>query len=429
MAAPSRPLNVGIIGLGQGAASILSTIATLPEIELVAATARNPTSRKAFLARYPSARAYSEIAVLCTDPDVEAVCISTPNEFHCEHAVEAMRHGKHVIVEKPMAVTLDEADRMVETAERHGVKLLAGFTDGLSLPIRAMRRIALSGAIGRPRAMLSWSYTDWMLRPRTPQELAPEAGLGVIHRQAPHQLDAIRLVGGGKLRSVQASIGDWMPERAVPGFYTAHLEFEDGTSAAMTYNGYGYFMTLELFPEVAHRHKYDDAERLAIRREMRGGTRDDVAAKSAIKVGGSRETASAKITVASSGLAQPWTPMDLGMFVVSCERGDMRPVPNGVALYDDEGRREIDLRALAPGERLDRGDHAAFRELHAAVVEGKPLYHDGAWGRATLEATLAIIASAKTQRPIRLQRQVAMPEAYDADLPIDPPRKAAHGVT
>jgi phthalate 4,5-cis-dihydrodiol dehydrogenase len=409
---------MGIIGLGQGAAGIMPTMDALAEIELVAATARNPQVREAFLARHPDARAYADIESLCKDPDVDAVWIATPNRLHAEHSIQAMQHGKHVAVDKPMAVTMEQADAMVETAEKYGVKLLAGHTDSLSLPVRAMRKIGLSGEVGAPRAIFNWSYTDWMLRPRTEAELAPESGFGIVHRQAPHQIDTLRVLGGGKLRSVRGSIGQWMPERSVPGFYTAFLEFENGMPATIVYNGYGYFMTLEMYPEAADRHRYTDDDRVAIRKEMRSGNRDEHGDKREFQIGGRRDPTLAPETAD----AKPWSPMDLGMVVLSCERGDLRHSKFGVWVYGDDGKREVDLRKLRRGELDLEGGGAlqALIELHGAVTENKPLYHSGEWGRATLEATIAIVESAQSGKEVRLHKQVAMPADYDADLDLRP---------
>jgi phthalate 4,5-cis-dihydrodiol dehydrogenase len=412
-----KTLRMGIIGLGQGAAGIMPTMDALDEIDLVAATVRNPQVRDAFLARHPGARAYPDVEGLCADPNVDAVWIATPNRLHAEHAIQAMRAGKHVAVDKPMAVTMAEADAMLETAEKYGVKLLAGHTDSLTLSVRAMRKIALSGVVGAPRAIFNWSYTDWMLRPRTPAELAPESGFGIVHRQAPHQIDTVRLLGGGLLRSVRGSVGAWMPERPVPGFYTAFFEFENGMPANIIYNGYGYFMTLELYPEAADRHRYTDEDRVAIRRTMQAGTRNDEVDKRDFQVGGRRDPT----VKPESADTKPWSPMDLGMVVLSCERGDLRHGQYGVLIYGDDGKREVDLRKLRQGELDLEGGGAlqALLELYGAVIEGKPLFHDGAWGRATLEATIAIAESARTGKEVRLQHQVAMPLAYDADLELE----------
>jgi predicted dehydrogenase len=157
--------------------------------------------------------------------------VSTPNQFHCEHVITAARGGKHVVVEKPMALSIEQCERMVEEVERHGVQLLCGHTQSFNPAIRAMRQVIKSGQLGPLRALNTWMYTDWMLRPRMPQELDLSLGGGVVYRQGPHQIDTLRLLGGGMVRSVRAQTGQWMPERPAPGYYSAFLEFEDGTPA------------------------------------------------------------------------------------------------------------------------------------------------------------------------------------------------------
>jgi phthalate 4,5-cis-dihydrodiol dehydrogenase len=401
---------MAVLGLGQGAAGVLPTMAALPEIDLVAVATRNPATRRQFVERYPGTRAHPDIAALCADPGVEAVWIATPNRYHCEHAIELMRHGKHVAVEKPMATTLEEADRMIAVAAENGVHLMAGHTSSFSLPIRVMRKVVQSGAVGKLKAIFIWSYTDWMLRPRSPEELAPEGGGGIVHRQAPHQIDVLRLLGGGQLRSVRGSVGEWMPERPAPGFFTAYMEFEDGLPATILYDGYGYFMTLELFPEAAARWRYGDDDRLTMRRELQTGTRDEESEKQEFRIGGRRDPS----LTAALAEAEAWAAMDdLGMVVLSCERGVVRHGKYGVTVYADDARHEIDLRGLNGGHSA-----AALLELHAAVVEGKPLYHSGEWGRATLEATVAILRSNHERHEVFLDRQVALRADYDAELVI-----------
>lgn len=403
---------MAVAGLGQGAGGVMPTMQALPEIELVAGADINPRMRAGFEERYPGTRTYESVAALCGDRDVEAVWISTPNRFHCEHAIALMRAGKHVAVEKPMAVSIEEADRMVETARACGVKLLAGHTSSYQPSIRAMRKIVRSGEIGALRAIFVWSYTDWMLRPRTPDELVFEQGGGVPHRQGPHQVDVVRLLGGGLVRSVRGAIGQWMPERPIPGFYTAFMEFADGTPATLTHNGYGYFNTAELYPWAPPMHRYQEADRIAFRRAMRSGARDEEEEKAEFRIGGRLD----KTLKAAPTEAPPWTPYDMGMLIVSCERGDMRHSKYGLTIYGDDGPREIDLRGTGrPEVDFENGvTIPALLELRDAVIDGAPVYHSGEWGRATLEATLAIIASGREHREIVLERQVAMPAEYDA---------------
>jgi phthalate 4,5-cis-dihydrodiol dehydrogenase len=402
-------------GLGQGAASTFPAIAAMPEYALVAGADLNPAMRAGFLAAYPDTKAYDSVAAMCASPDLDAVWVATPNRFHCEHAIEAMRHGKHAIVEKPMAISLDEADRMVEAAERHGVRLACGHTRSLSIWNRAMRRVALAGDLGAVTAIHIWAYTDWLIRPRTADELDPQQGGGIVFRQGPHQIDTVRLLGGGLVRSVRAQTGRWLDARPVPGYYTAFLEFENGTPATIMHNGYGYFVMSELYPWVAAGERFTDADRAQMRAGLVAGTRDEDEEKAAWRVGGRRDPTK----IAHAGRPS-WKPFDLGPVEVSCERGVMRNAENGIVVYSDRGREEIDLRDLQRPEADPSGglSLAILEEFYASIVDDRPLYHDGVWGRATLEVVLALIDSARERREIMLSRQVAMPESYDAELSV-----------
>src|SRR5438093_2652412 len=147
-----------------------------------------------------------------------------------------------------MAMNSEQAEQMCDAAYKNAVKLLAGHTRSLTLPIQAMPRIIVSGKLGKVQAINLLAYSDWMLRPRTADELDFNQGGGIPYRQGPHQIDTVRVLGGGKLRSVRAMTGQWMKERAIPGYYTAFLEFEDGTPCTIVHNGYGYFLANHLVP-------------------------------------------------------------------------------------------------------------------------------------------------------------------------------------
>jgi phthalate 4,5-cis-dihydrodiol dehydrogenase len=413
-----QTLKMGVAGIGQGAAAVIPTLEALPEIELVAGADLNPRMRAGFTERYPATRVYESVAEMCKDPGIDAVWVSTPNKFHCEHAIEAMRNGKHVAVEKPMAVTIEEADRMVEASKKYGVYLVAAHTSSYGLPVRAMRKLSQTTNLGPVRSILVWSYTDWMLRPRTAEEMSPEAGSGIVHRQGPHQIDVVRLLGGGMLKSVRGTTGDWMKERPIPGFFTAYFEFEDGTPATILLNGYGYFMTASMFEGALDDWRYTDEDRVAIRKSMRVPGRDENAEKELFRIGGPKEPIKTNLPG-----RRPWAPVDLGMLVVSCQNGDMRHSAQGVYVYDDEGMRDVDLSHLVREEvDLEGGATVgAIGELYDAAVKGNvPVYHSGAWGRATLEATIGLVQSAQERREIKLTRQVAMPAAYDAAFPVGP---------
>jgi phthalate 4,5-cis-dihydrodiol dehydrogenase len=394
-----RKLKIGIVGIGVGASEILPQMEAMPEIELVAAADVNPRVLATFRQRY-GAKTYESIEKLCSDPDVEAVWVSTPNKFHAPHTIIAAEHGKHVVVEKPMAISLAEADKMIEAVDRNKVKLLCGHTQSYGPHIRTMRRIIRSGELGRLCALHVWAYTEWMLRPRTAEELDVNQGGGIPYRQGPHQIDTLRLLGGGRVRSVRGSVGQWFGGRPIPGYYSAFLEFEDGTPATLMHNGYGYFLASELVPWGGQNSRYSEAERATIRRSLLDGTRNENADKDEMRIGGSQERA-----IRDRSKPKAWVPNDLGILIASCERGDIRQSQYGLYVHSDEGTKDVPL--MGGGGPSRRGE---LEELYNAVVRDRPIRHTGVWGMATLEVCLAIMESAKERKEIFLSHQVPAPE-------------------
>jgi phthalate 4,5-cis-dihydrodiol dehydrogenase len=407
----ARQLKIGVAGIGVGAAEILPAMEAMPELSLVAGADVVPETRRRFKERYPEAQTYDSVAAMCADPNVEAIWVASPNRFHAEHTITAAEHGKHVVVEKPMALSLEQAEKMVEAADKAGIKLLAGHTRSFTLPVRAMRKVILSGRVGKLQAIHLVSYSDWMLRPRTADELDINQGGGIPYRQGPHQIDTVRLLGGGKLRSVRGMTGQWMPERPIPGYYSAYLEFEDGTPATIMHNGYGYFLGAELAPWGESRQRYTVEERVHIRKSMRDGSRDETQDKQDMRIGGRVER-----NLFRRNEPEPWVPEDMGLLIVSCARGDLRHSKYGIYIYDDEGLHDVDVnpnREMGPSQR-----RAELEELYNGIVLGKPIYHDGPWGMATLEVSLAIMQSARERREITLTHQVPVPADYDSDLDL-----------
>jgi phthalate 4,5-cis-dihydrodiol dehydrogenase len=401
MTTQARTLNVGVVGLGLAASMVIPAVVAMPRVNLVAGADINPRALQVFKEKY-DARTYTSIEALCEDPDINAVWIATPNTLHCPLVILAAERGKHVIVEKPMAISLAEADRMIEAADSHGVQLLCGGSRSSSAVVRKMRQVVVSGELGRLRAMTTWSATDWMLRPRRPDELDVSQGGGVVYRQAPHQVDSARLLAGGKVSSVRGVTGQWMaPRHTAPGFFSALLEFDNGALATLVYSAYGYFMASELFePGASGPEAPGLAGRIEARQHITTGTRDEAAAKE-------QRTLAAQRTGPATAAAVPRGAgflSDLGLLVVSCEHGEMRQSPAGIYIYGDTGTAEVPLTET-------RGAYAPeLDELYDALVYSKPVLHSGRWGLATLEVCLAIMQSAAGHRDILMQYQVAVPD-------------------
>jgi phthalate 4,5-cis-dihydrodiol dehydrogenase len=201
--------------------------------------------------------------------------------------------------------------------------------------------------------------------------------------------------------------GQWMPERPMPGYYCAYLEFEDGTPCTIVHNGYGYFMGTELAPSGTSGKRSRLEERAQMRQALRDSRRDEEAEEQEKRIGGRQE----KREELRRGEAYAPAPEE-SLVIVSCERGDMRHSERGIYVYDDAGLHDI---ALPPGR-----DRAAeqLQELYDVVVQSKPLFHDATWGLANLEVCLAIIQSARERREILLTHQVAVPPEYALDLDV-----------
>jgi phthalate 4,5-cis-dihydrodiol dehydrogenase len=392
---PDRRLQLGVIGLGRGFGLMLPTLAGDPRLALAAAADPRPEARARFAADF-GARTYDSVDALCRDGGIEAVYIATPHPLHAANAIAAARAGKHVLVEKPMAVSLAECEAMIAAAREGGVHLVVGHSHSFDAPIAEARRLIDSGAYGRLRMVTALNFTDFMYRPRRPQELDTAQGGGVIFNQGSHQVDVVRLLAGGMVRTVRAAAGRWDPARQTEGAFTAFLEFEGGAAASLTYSGYAHFDSDEFCDWIGESGLPKRRDRYgAARRQLRAAT--DAASEAALKTAQSYG-ASAEPAVPVQG---PRFHQQFGLVIASCERADLRPLPTGVMVYgDDEARlHALDPPAVPRAEVID--------EFYGAIVQGRWPVHTGAWGLATLEVCHAILRSAAEGREIGLAHQVA----------------------
>jgi phthalate 4,5-cis-dihydrodiol dehydrogenase len=235
------------------------------------------------------------------------------------------------------------------------------------------------------------NYTDYLTRPRRPEELDTAQGGGAVFNQAAHQVDIVRLLGGGVVKSVRAATGAWDATRPTEGAYSALLTFENGAFASLTYGGYGHFDSDEFSGWIG---EMGQAKSANARKPLRfANVAEEAAFKSARNYGGP-----AYQPPATQDLAH----QHFGTIIVSCARADLRPLPNGVAIYQD-GTAQLDPLPLPSVPRAEVID-----ELYVAVVHGRPPLHDGAWGTATLEVCLAMLQSSREGRDVAPAHQVAV---------------------
>jgi phthalate 4,5-cis-dihydrodiol dehydrogenase len=326
------------------------------------------------------------VRALCDDARIEAIYIATPHQFHAPHAIMAAEAGKHIIVEKPLALTLEDCARIVTAVERAGVTLIVGHTHGFDPGVRKMREMIASGAHGRLGLIAQWNYTSYLYRPRRPEELDTARGGGIVFNQMPHQIDIARVLAGGRARSVRGHLAILDPARPTEGLGSAMVFFEGDVAATLTYSGHDGFDADEFHGWVA--------ESGAAKRPAHG------AAKRALEERAAAETALRVTNYAYGSAGNPERPHlpHFGVLLATCAQGDLRLMPDGVAVYDREGVREIavERRGGVPGR------HEVLDDLVAAVRDGVRPLHDARWGMATVEVALALLRSAREGREIVL---------------------------
>lgn len=389
-----RVLRLGVAGLGKAFMLMLPGLLAHPSVKLVAAADPRPEARARFAADF-GANTYENVEALAADPAVQALYVASPHEFHARHVCLAATHGKHVLVEKPMALSMNECRTMIEAVSKAGVHMVVGHSHSFDAPIARTRSLIESGAFGRLRMITAMNFTDFLYRPRRPEELRTEAGGGVIYNQAPHHVDMVRLLAGARVTSVRAFAGSWDEARPTEGAYSALLSFDDGTFASITYSGYAHFDSDEFMDWIAESgFPKSPAQFAGTRAALRAqGAADEDMLKLKSNYGGTAQTPAPE--------GERWH-QQFGPLIASCMRADLRPLPKGVAIHSDLGRRFEPIGAPAIPRR------AVIDELAAAIFDNVPPLHDGAWGMATMEVCFAMLQSAREGREIVLAHQTGM---------------------
>lgn len=396
-----RKLRLGIAGLGRAFSLMLPTLVQDERIEIVAGADPRAEARDRFTQDF-AGRAYASVEDMCADPLVEAVYVSTPHQYHRENVVAAAQAGRHILCEKPMALSIEDCEAMIAAARAARVALVVGHSHSFDAPVRRTRELIESGAFGALHMMSALNYTDFIYRPRRPEELDTAKGGGVIFNQAPHQVDNLRFIGGGLVRSVRAATAIMDPARPTEGAFTAFLTFDGGVAASLTYSGYAHFDSDELVDWINEGGLPKNPDNYGAARWALQGTSaaDELAIKAQANYGGARYgQADARL----STKPQTRWHQNFGFLIASCAQADLRPTSKGVMIYADDERRleDVPVRAVPRMEVMD--------ELYAAVVDGVPPVHDAAWGLATMEVCFAILQSAHEGREVTLHHQVPTP--------------------
>lgn len=387
-------IRFGICGLGfAGSVLMAPAMKEHQDAEIVAACDPNEDVRTRFGAEY-GIPAYGSLKDMIANSSLDAVYIASPHQYHCEQVIEASRHGLHIIVEKPLTLDLDDAQRMIDAVEAAKVHLVVGTSRSHDPVIRTMRNIVQSGDVGRVAMVNCFNYTDFLYRPRRPEELDTSKGGGIIYNQLPHQIDSIKAITGLEIVAVRAITGRLDAQRPTEGNCAALLTLENGASATVVYSGYDHFDSDEMHFWIAEggRNKSPNhGNSRRVLRELKDTTEADLR-RARYGFGGPISKA---MSSGNAGRKQP----HFGVMLVTCERADLRASADGVLIYGDEGVREVP--AVVGRGPYGQGD--TIDELHDAITGVAPALRDARWGRNTVEVCLAILASSESGEQIAVR--------------------------
>lgn len=248
-------VGVGLIGtgfMGKCHAMAYTAVATVfglaprPRLELLCDV---PAERAAeWATAFGFARSTDDWRALVSDPAVDVVSITTPNALHPAMAIEAARQGKHVYCEKPLALTLEDAEAMAAAVREAGVKSLVGYNYTRNPAIAHARRLIGQGAIGRPLHFRGCFDEDYLADPALPHSWRMEkakAGCGALGDLAVHLINMAQFLCG-PIDQVMAELNIMHAERPMEeaGGEMGRVENDDIVSALVRFRA-GFSGSLE----------------------------------------------------------------------------------------------------------------------------------------------------------------------------------------
>lgn len=210
------------------------------DASLAAVMSRDIGRAEAFAQKHGAETAYDDLEALLRDPAVDVVYIASPNALHAEQTVRVAQAGKHVLVEKPMALSVDDAQRMIDACDAAGVRLGVGFHLRAHEGHQRLRSLVAEGAVGR----VSFAQANWCRGVRG-QEAPPARtglqawwddpsliGAGAFMATGVHCADLLRFVLNDDVAEVSA-VSDATPEKPLEELVTLALRFRSGAIATL----------------------------------------------------------------------------------------------------------------------------------------------------------------------------------------------------
>ena len=230
--------RIAIVGTGIIAGTHIDAMNKVKGCELAAFCDINEAKLNELCEKHgvPGCTDYKKLPELC---DFDAVILNLPHGLHKDAAIFFLEAGKHVLVEKPMANTVEECDAMLAAAERTGKKLAVGHIQRFFRPNRIVKDMVESGELGKLCMYVEQRSINYFL-PTRPAWFTNKkmAGGGIVMNYGAHAFDKLFYITGKTPISVTASSSNLLNDRDVEGHAQIFAKFEDGLSASVTFSGY-----------------------------------------------------------------------------------------------------------------------------------------------------------------------------------------------
>jgi UDP-N-acetyl-2-amino-2-deoxyglucuronate dehydrogenase len=341
-----------IVGCGVIASFHARSIATIANARVRAVVDAVP-ERAERLAAELSVDSYTSLAAMLERPDVDVVCICVPSGLHAEIGVQAAAAGKHVVVEKPIDISLEAADRLIDACRRHRVKLTVISQHRFDAAVQRLRAAMTAGRFGRP--ILGDAIMKWYRSPQYYESAGWRAtweldGGGALMNQGVHYVDLLQWLMGPVAR-VTARCATMLHAIPVEDVALALLTFANGALGVIE-------VSTAVYPGLVER----------------------------LEITGTNGTA-----IIEEGTVVAWAFRD--------EKGDVGPY--GAKLRRDQP--PLPATTASPAARM-AGHRAQLIDLLEAIATGRDPVISGEEARKPLEIILAIYGSARTGHEVVLPR-------------------------
>jgi predicted dehydrogenase len=344
-------IGIGIVGCGMIANFHAKAIADTEGAELVACVDRNPDLASAF-GEKQGCRPYSSLEAMLADPAVHAVSICTPSGVHLDPAVSAAEAGKHVIVEKPLEITTERCDKIIEACDKAGVRLTVTFQSRFHESSKLMKKAVEADRFGK--ITMGDAYVKWYRSQEYYDSGAWRGtwaldGGGALMNQAIHSVDLLVWLMG-PVQEISAMMATMTHERIeVEDVAVANLKFASGALGVIE-------ATTTSYPGALKRIEISGDQGSAVLEE------EDI---------------------------KDWQFAD--------ETSEDEKIRTEMA-----GKTESGGGAADPSAISHHGHTMVFEEFISSIIEERPSLIDGHEGRRSVEVIEAIYQSAKTGQRIKL---------------------------